>query len=258
MSAQTIADLQQDFMAHVLDDTSALPEGWTGRHAQGLAIYRNAYRARLFDALRGTYERTAKWVGEDAFRRAAAHHLITCPPCSWTLDDAGNGFADTLEQLFADDPEVAELAWLEGAMHRCFVAADAQPVDGPAFAEATGRYNENEWARLRFKFVPGMEVRRVDHDIIALWRSLGDGIGEAGKCASVAGQYCAVWRDGFKPVFMLTDTHEGEALCMMLGGQTFGEVCAHLVGVTGEGEGVAQAGAILANWLRNGLIAGLA
>ena len=258
MSAQTIAELQQEFMDHVLDDARPLPAGWTGRHAQGLAIYRNAYRARLVDALRDTYERTAKWVGEDAFSRAAAHHLITRPPRSWTLDDAGNGFADTLEQLFTDDPEVAELAWLEWAMHRCFVAADAQPVDGPGFARATAGYGETQWAQLRFKFVPGTDVRRADHDIVTLWRSLGDSVGGAGNCARIAGQHCAVWRDGYKPVFMMTEAHEGEALRMMLGGQTYGEVCAHLIGLSGEDEGVAQAGAILANWLRNGLIAGLA
>ena len=140
MATTTLSSCQQEFLAQLLDDARTLPRAWTARHAAGMDVYRNAYRARLVDALRDTYPCTARWVGEDAFQQAAAHHAITHPPKSWTLDDVGEAFPDTLRELFAGDPEVAELGWLEWAMHRCFVAADAAPIDAAGFSAATASF----------------------------------------------------------------------------------------------------------------------
>src|SRR3546814_3597676 len=92
-----------------------------------MSVYRGNYRSALVEAMRSTYERTEKWVGEAAFRRAAAHHLIAHPPSSWTIDDAGAGFDRTCAELFANDPEVAELAWLEWTMLEAFTAPDVAP-----------------------------------------------------------------------------------------------------------------------------------
>ena len=81
-----LARRQQEFLAALLDEEAPLPAGWQVRHARGLAIYRNNYRGGLIDTLRDTYPRTEVLAGEAAFARAAAHHCITHPPSSWTLD----------------------------------------------------------------------------------------------------------------------------------------------------------------------------
>jgi len=110
-----LARRQQEFLAALLDEEAPLPAGWQVRHARGLAIYRNNYRGGLIDTLRDTYPRTEVLAGEAAFARAAAHHCITHPPSSWTLDQVGAGFSATCAELFRDDPDVAELAALEWA-----------------------------------------------------------------------------------------------------------------------------------------------
>ncbi|MDN3646485.1 DNA-binding domain-containing protein [Pontixanthobacter aestiaquae] len=251
----TLAERQQEFMAQVLDDERVLPDGWTPRHAAGMDIYRNAYRARLVDALRDTYERTAKWVGEDAYRQAAAHHVITHPPKSWTLDHAADGFPDTLRELFTNNPEVAELGWLEWAMHQAFVAADAEPIDAAKFGEVAASFAEEDWAHMRLTFLPGTVQLRIAHDIGKLWRALGEEDAETPDFALEHAHHCVVWREGFKPVFMQVEQHEGRALEMMRGGASYGEMCEALVEMLGEEEAVAQAGAMLGRWLHNGLIA---
>lgn len=253
-----LASQQQRFMAQVLDETAPVPESWGARQAAGMDIYRNAYRARLVDALRDTYERTARYVGEDAFRQAAAHHLITRPPNSWTLDDAGAGFADCLLALFAQDPEVAELGWLEWAMHCAFVAADKPPLDAAGFATATALFDEHDWENMRLRFLPGTSLRPVRHDIAPLWRALQDDAESAGDV--VAGLLeepltLVVWREGLKPVFMQVDRIEGEAIALVDAGATYGEVCAMLVSRLGEEQAVARAGEMLGRWLHNGLVA---
>ena len=110
-----LARRQQEFLAALLDEEAPLPAGWQVRHARGLAIYRNNYRGGLIDTLRDTYPRTEVLAGEAAFARAAAHHCITHPPSSWTLDQVGAGFSATCAELFRDDPDVAELAALREA-----------------------------------------------------------------------------------------------------------------------------------------------
>jgi hypothetical protein len=58
-------------------------------------IYRNAYRARLVDALRETFPRTARWVGDaPSAGRGTPRDQLTAR--SWTLDAVGEGFEQTL------------------------------------------------------------------------------------------------------------------------------------------------------------------
>lgn len=253
----TLPARQADFMAHVLEDDRPLPAGWTTRHAAGLNIYRNAYRARLIDALRDTYERTARWTGEDAFRAAAAHHVIQSPPNSWTLDHVAEGFVEVLEELFADDAEVAELAWLEWSMHRAFVAADIAPLDAAGFAEASAGFDEEDWAGLRLSFLPSLHLRVLSHDAGGLWNALSEDEFTAPDYSLPAPRPVIVWREGLRPTFMPLDAAEGHGLDQMLGGACYGDMVESLARLIGEEEAVMQAGAMLGRWLGAGLIAGL-
>jgi hypothetical protein len=247
---------QSEFMAQLLDDTRALPAGWEPTR---LEIYRNAYRARLVEALRETYPRTCRWVGDEPFARAAAHHLISRPPSSWTLDDAGVGFPETVRSLFARDSEVAELAWLEWAMHRCYVSADAPALDAPAFALRTAGFGDADWAAMHLAFLPGTQTAVLAHRIDRLWQELKettdsvpatpmvrDGEGPLG---------CIVWRDGLAPVFATVPAVEAALLQRMLAGACYGELCATLTDELGEEAAVSEAGAMLGRWLHRGLIA---
>jgi len=257
MTSVQLAKRQQEFMEQVLDDEAALPDGWTERHAAGMDIYRNAYRARLVDALRDTYERTAKWAGEDAFRQAAAHHVITRPPNSWTLDDIGEGFPEVLEELFTNNSEVAELGLLEWAMHRAFVASDTEPLDAAGFGDIASAFAEEDWANMRIEFLPGTRAFPIVNDIGMLWRALGEDASEAPELTLDAPQHCVVWREDIKPVFIQVIEAEGRALQLLQDGATYGEACAAMVELLGEEQAVAEAGMMLGRWVHNGLIASI-
>jgi hypothetical protein len=257
MASTTLGSRQQEFLAQLLDDERALPGGWNAHHVAGMAIYRNAYRARLVDALRDTYHCTARWVGDDAFQQAAVHHVITHPPSSWTLDDVGEAFPDTLRELFAADPEVAELGWLEWAMHRCFVAADATPIDAAGFSAATASFEEDDWATMRLSFLPGTYLAPISHDVGALWKALKHEELISPDYSISAPLSCVVWREQLKPVFIQVDAAQGQALAMLLGGASYGEACNALIDLLGEEAAAIQAGAMLGRWLHHGMIAGV-
>ncbi len=229
-----LAALQDAFLACLHDDDAPLPPGLDATRAAGMAVYRNGYRARLLDVLADSYARTARLVGAEAFHQAAAHHLIAHPPSSWTIDRAGEGFADTCAELFAHDPDVAELAWLEWAMQCAFTAADEPPLTGAAFAAATAAFDAADWEQLVLVPIAGTALRLVTHDLPCLWRSLADRSAQA--------------------VFALLADHEGEALNAALHGATFGDICTRLSERLAAEDAATAAGAALNHWLELGLI----
>lgn len=254
----SLAERQAEMMDCLLDEERSVPADWTSSQAAGLEIYRNNYRTSLVEALRSTFERTERLVGEASFARAAAHHLITAPPSSWTLDLAGRGFPETCADLFAHDPEVAELAWLEWAMHTSFVAANSSALNMKDFAQAAADFTDIDWERMVFQFVPGIDVRTVRHDLKALWSSLEAREGQAEIVLLEKASTAIVWREGERPVFLLVPEVEGDALSAMLAGATYGDACQKMVSAIGQDRAVETAGAMLGRWLGEGLVAGLA
>lgn len=259
--AHTLSARQSAFMAQLLDEEAPLPQGWSERHAVGMEVYRGNYRSSLVDALQSTYERTERWVGEEAFRRAAAHHVISHPPLSWTLDDAGAGFDTTCAELFPGDPEVAELAWLEWAMFEAFTARDASPLDAAGFAAQTETFSEQQWANLQVEFLPRASAREVDHDLRVIWNALSSEPLERPDFRLEAVQSVLVWREGERATFMMGTEPELRAFAALQSGFTFGEVCMLLAGGHPSDaqahEAALQAGAWLGRWLNEGLIAAI-
>jgi len=259
INSHPLAERQAAFMAQVLDEEAALPAGWTERQAKGIAVYRNNYRTALMDALADTYEKTARWVGDDAFRRAAGHHLIAHPPKSWTLDEAGTGFDQTCAELFLNDPDVAELVWLEWAMLQAFVAADVEPLDAAGFTRQTNGFGEAEWARLQLEFLPAASAREVGHDLHMIWNALSEETLLHPQARLDDRQSVLVWREGERATFMMGSAEEARAFAALASGMPYGELCLMLAGENASYEAAQHAamlaGAMLGRWLSEGLIA---
>lgn len=249
-----LAALQQEFMAQVMDEDRPLPGGWDHRMGEGLAIYRNAYRARLVDALRETFPKTAQWVGDEAFAQAAGHYLILHPPTSWTLDMAGEAFVETLADLFASDPDVADLAWLEWAMHLAFTAPDHTPMDAAGFTTATSAFGEDDWANMRLRFVPSLRIRALRSDCAALWQALDQEEPPATAAEPASPMHCIVWRDGLDPVFTLVPARNGHCLMHMRADSSFGDMCAALAEAMPADQAAAEAGTMLGGWIGRGIV----
>ncbi len=253
-----LAQLQDSFMAQILDDAAPLPPDWNGRHADGMAVYRNNYRSALVEALASTFEQVQHWVGEESFRRAAAHHLITHPPSSWTLDDAGAGFDTTCRELFAANPEVPELVWIEWAMHRAYVAADIDPMSAQDFAIQSEKLAEDDWENLRLSFVPSLRFLHVTQDVAGLWRALNAGEVPPKTLPLENPVGLVVWREDLTPAFLTIDENELDCLSLIHSGGTYGQACALLAERLGDEQGIGLAGAMLGRWLMQGWLAGIA
>ena len=261
MTDVTLAERQAAFMRAVLDEDAPLPVGWGNSQAAGMSVYRGNYRGALMDALANTFERTARYVGEGAFKQASAHHAISHPPSGWTIDEAGEGFDTTCAELFGENPEVAELAWLEWSMLQVSTASDANPLDPTGFASATAEFGDEYWMGLQVEFQSRTAATLVEHNLTGLWNALeedGQGIPEL-RLPTPRG--CLVFREGERPTFMLVDPDSANAFSAMQAGASYGDIIALLAGDAPGEEAVQQAamraGEMLGGWLQEGLIVGL-
>ena len=244
----SLAALQREFQVAVVAE-----DGVEDAHpAPGLAVYRNAYRSRLVECLRGGFDQTWAWIGDEAFAAAACHHLIAHRPQSWTLDAVGKRFDAALAELFPADPEVAELAWLELAMQNVFTASDVHEIEPSAFAARTAGYNEAKWSALRLCLIPAIETRVVVTDCVALWNALEAGE-TPGDWSLDTPRTALVWRRDLRSRCRMLDANEAEALAMLARGFSFGALCEALVVHQGP-QGVETAGTFLGRWLSDGLL----
>lgn len=236
-----LADLQHGFHAMLTADASA--------ETQGRAIYLNNYRAQLVGCLEESYPLLRAFIGEQAFLHAAAAHISAHPPHAWTLDAYADSFDTTLQALFPDNPDLHELAWIEHALGQAFIGPDVAPVAADALAAI-------DWDRARLQATPTMHLRAASSNAASLWFALHDGAACEGEMLPAPGGLL-VWRQGFVTRLRALNPIEYAALRHLQTDGSFGGLCALLVERLGEEQGIASAGAMLADWLGSELITGV-
>jgi hypothetical protein len=142
-------------------------------------------------------------------------------------------------------------------MHRVFTAPDCASLTHVDLAAQSAAFGEDDWAGLGFNFLPGLALRQVAHDVGTLWKALGSDDFVAPEIALPQPHALIVWREALRPTFRLLDPLDGEVLAAALAGASFGDICAMLAERLGPEDGVARAGALLGQWLHDGLIAAL-
>lgn len=260
-----LADLQSDFRRW-LTSASADAAGRLGGGASvgadaGLAVYQNNYRAQLVGCLRESYPRLRAFLGEERFLHAATVHIGARPPHAWTLDAYADEFGETLQALFPHNPDLHELAWIEHALSAAFVAPDARPLAPAALAAV-------DWEQARLRFSPTLRLAPLATNASDIWWAAHAGLPapEAQMLPGACGMM--VWRRGYVSSLRVLDALDFDALMLASGNchgevrggsgdGSFGALCGMLVGRLGEAEGVAKAGALLADWIGSELIIGL-
>lgn len=240
----SLLDTQRGFRDHILAGTDApLP----GAPERGLAVYRHAYRAQLIASLRDTFEKTWAWLGDEAFDKAARHHVEHHAPKSWTLNEYGADFVQSLRALYPGDPEVAELAWLDWTLRRAFDGPDADAIKPEALAQV-------DWDNAVLIFVPTLTMGEVATNCAAIWGVLAEEKTPPAAERLAAPATIRVWRSGLTPKYRTIENFEQRALTLAMAGSSFADLCALLVEAGDTDRAAQNVGAVLALWLQDGLI----
>ncbi|MET0984957.1 MAG: DNA-binding domain-containing protein, partial [Steroidobacteraceae bacterium] len=201
----SLLSLQRDMRAWLTTGTESAAARFEPGARAGLGIYQNNYRAQLITCLAETFQRVQTWLGEEEFLAAAARHIDTSAPSDWTLDNYGRDFPHTLRACYPEDPEVAELAWLDRALADAFVGPDVEPVSPHSLGAI-------DWDPAVLQFNPTLQFAQVITNSTAIWSALS--AGNVPPVLEWLPQPAAVlvWRKEFTSRFRTLDAVEERAI----------------------------------------------
>jgi len=243
-----LAEVQRGFSDWLTDTTGEDGKPAIASQASaGFAVYRNNYRAQLIGCLEASYPQVARWIGADAFREAAIHHIGIHPPRSWTLDQYGVDFPDTVFALYPRSPDLRELAWIECALAEAFVATDSTPLTTESLANVN-------WDAATLTLTPSLRMHEATTNADDLWFALdAEATVPEGEMLDQPGGF-VVWRKGFRSQLKRVDATDYAALLALRNDGRFAAWCDVLVERLAEERGIARAGTLLAEWIGAGIV----
>ncbi|MBV8910709.1 MAG: putative DNA-binding domain-containing protein [Gammaproteobacteria bacterium] len=252
--------VQGDFQDYMLHGRRAVQEHVVGSDrvpvATRLAIYGDAYRSRLAEALESNYPALARLLGETDFQRLASEYVRTHESPFFSIryyGDALTQFLATHEEYVAA-PVLAELARWEWAMTNAFDAPDTAPISDQTLACVPPQ----QWAKLRFVWHPSVQRLTLAWNVPQLWQALRDETERPPAELAAAPVHWLLWRRELTTCFRSLPQTEAGVLDAARSGWPFAELCELLCEEVGESEAPAASASLLRGWVNAGLIVGAA
>jgi hypothetical protein len=220
-----------------------------------LAIYYDAYRIRLCEALSEAFDKTHAYVGEEVFAELSIGYIEKHPSHFRNLRWFGDAFPAFVAQALPDHPVVAELAGFEWALGVAFDAADAPALP----AEEVERLGADDWEHIGFLLQPSQQLLSMHWNVPAIWLALGaDSQEEVPPDAVFSEAACTwlIWRRNLQAHFRSLDSCEASALRGLAQGLSFSRVCADAAYLSDE-DVTPQIAGWLHGWLSESILTGV-
>ncbi len=252
-----LAHLQRAFQGHVVDGDAAIAAAVhstaTVPGAVRLAVYADAYRLRLVDALAHNYPRLQQWLGAETFATVARDYLQAHPSTTPSVRWFGDRFAAYLARTHADPPALTELAQWEWAIAAAFDAGDRKPLT----EQALGSIDPADWPTLRLQLHPAVQSLRMTTNAPALFRSLTADADPPAPTTLPAPQHWFIWREDLTPRYRSAPDDEAAALQTLLSQGTFGQLCDALCAWHAADDVPVRAAILLKGWIRDSMLVGI-
>jgi len=258
MGMPSLREFQGDFWRAIATDPGVLAAGddllaitepsATLDAGARLQVYVDAYLWRLRDVLAEDFPRLAALLGTDRFEELARAYLRAQPSVQPSVRHLGDAFPAFVASSAALPPYLGDLARLERTRTDVFDSPD----DTPLIVAELRTIEPDTWPDRRFTPIRALALLRLDWPVHELW---GD---DAAAPSAPAPTTLRVWRRADYRVFHApVGPRAAVALERLVAGEPFGAVCAAFDDLPEE-EGARQATALLARWLEDGTIAGVA
>ena len=256
----TLAQIQRDFLGHVINNETAIAACIVGNAAASVAtrldVYANGYRLRLIEVLEQDFPGVRALLGAPAFDVLARGYIAAQPSAHYSLRRYGQHLAGHLARLPIDDtrPELAEMADFEWCWGECFDAADAAPTDIDALAAVP----PPAWLTLRLGFLPGTRRTTTRFNIAEVWQAVKDDATVSAVERLTAPTQLLLWRHGFNVRWRALEPDEAAVLAAAQAGRDFPELCDALIAAgVAEDDVPMRAATLVKRWLHEGLISEL-
>jgi hypothetical protein len=217
-----------------------------------LAIYADAYRLRLLEALATDFVALRALLGPGEFERLGRAYLDARPSDHYSLRHFGRHLARFLATAapWCERTLLAELAAFEWALTEAFDAADA-PLATVADLAAVAPV---DWPALRFALHPSLQRLELRANAAALWQAADQGRPLPAAQATEHPLGWMVWRRGLQIYFRSLTVEQAWALDALRGGTSFAGLCEGLCEWLDTDAVAGYAAGLLKQWLDDGLI----
>lgn len=256
-SVMSLRELQTHFSDYVMQGDESIKSQVVStaelKSDLRLAIYANAYVARLIEALETDYSVLKTIMGDEAFDVLAEAYIAKYPSTYTSLRFFGKELPSFLQSVehYKEYPHLYEMATLEWMLATSFNAADAPALEEVAVAQVP----PEQWPVLVLVFHPAVQWFSYQWNIIALWKAAKEGQPLPELVKFEISERCAVWRHDLKTQFRTMDTVEGQVLPLMVEGMSFGDLCEYLAqDVDDPAQVPMQAAGLMKTWINAGLV----
>lgn len=246
-----LVELQHAFKNYVLHDDDGLVHHVTASESLPgelrLGVYRDAYQARLTQALASNYPRLQQLLGTQPFGSLSRAYLATHPSHAASVRWFGDRLPHYLGRLtrYAARPWLAELAHWEWAIAAAFDAADAAPLP----PSALHRIAPAAWATLRFGIHPSAQRLQLQTNAAALFKALTQETEWPTPQTLEQPQDWLIWRQDLTPKYRSLAPDEARAFDLVCSHANFGEICEALREWHEPDQIPAHAASLLRRWL---------
>lgn len=252
----TLAATQAGLQQHVLDGSTAVHAAIRTsagiRTEQRLAIYHNAYRARLLETLKDSFGHCWRWTGDELFDEHALSYIEQAPPLRAGLGHYGDDFPRWLSMHLPERPWIGELAQLDWTLRRAFDGPDGPVLTLGELASVAA--DAQTWLGCGFRVHPTTRRLAFSHNTLALWAALDAEEEPPAPMRLPAMSDVLIWRRGHQPHFRSLGAVESRALTALISGASFALLCATLAEVCPADDVASTAGALLRRWIDDELL----
>lgn len=247
--------LQQYVLAGDQQVCQLIAPGPRGNPERRLAVYYNAYRQRLVEALSTDFEALAALLGEECFRAACEAYVEATPSHFRNIRWYGGGLSGFLASTppWRQRPELAEIARFEWTLTLAFDASDA-----PAAAfDDLAKLPPEAWGVLRIHLHPSLHLVSLRSNAPALRLAVDAGTRLPELRLREDPVDWAVWRKAGTPHFRSLAPEERWAMDAARRGEEFPALCEGLMNFTDSERAPALAASLLRTWVEDELVAGV-
>lgn len=234
----------RDGLEAVVDGDVVLPA------ERRLDIYANMYFFRLLDALKEDYPAVCAVIGNDEFHNLITDYLLRHPPTHYSLRYAGQHLARFVRshRLHQQAPFLGDLAAFEWALVEAFDAEDERLLSASTLAALP----PGAWAELRLQPVASLQLLALEWDATLTWNDAHEG--RPPRQAPPQPTGVRVWRRDLRVFHRSIAAEELALLRDAAAGEPFAKLC-EKIAENGDEDAVARMGALLHQWLAEGLLA---
>jgi len=220
----------------------------------GLAVYQEAYRARLLAALRDNFTVLQRALGDEAFDALGTAYLQAHPSAQPSIRWFGHRLAEFMDGAWAGQlphPAMADFARMDWALRAAFDAADA-PLLRPADLQVLA---PEAWPGLRFSLHPSAQLQPLRWAIEPAWRVLREAEGDDDPDLDVPeplDHTLLVWRQGLDTRWRALGDSEAGLLRAVATGESFESICS--LAAQTEDDAASHVVKCLQRWLADALL----